>query len=131
MRDINVAREFFGKDIYATKTTGIVIEAVDDNYSKCSLQIEDKHLAANNQIMGGAIFTLADFAFAVASNDVDQFTATSTSNICYISMAKDKTLIAECRAIKNGRKVAFYETEVRDGLGNLVATVTASGIHLI
>lgn len=130
MRDINVAREFFGKDVFATKTTGIVIDEVGDDYSKCSLKIEQKHLAANNQIMGGAIFTLADFAFAVASNDVDHFTATSTSNICYISMAKDDTLIAECKAIKNGKRVAFYETEIRDGLGNLVATVTASGIHL-
>ncbi len=130
MRDIEVAREFFGRDVFATKTTGIVIDEVGDNYSKCSLKIEQKHLAANNQIMGGAIFTLADFAFAVASNDVDHFTATSTSNISYISMAKDDTLIAECRAIKNGKRIAFFQTEVRDGLGNLVATVTASGIHL-
>jgi len=130
MKDLNKAREFFAKDIFATETTGIVIEETGDDYSKCSLKIEKKHLAANNQIMGGCIFTLADFAFAVAANEEEHFTATSTSNICYISMAKDDKLIAECRAIKNGRKIAFYQTEVRDGLGNLVATVTASGVHL-
>lgn len=130
MRDINEAREFFKKDIFATETTGIKIEDTHKDYSKCSLKIENKHLAANNQIMGGAIFTLADFAFAVAANEIDNFTVTSTSNISYISMAKDNNLIAECKAIKNGRKVAFYETEIRDGLGNLIAIVTSSGIHL-
>lgn len=130
MKNLNEAREFFKKDIYATETTGIVIDEVGEDFSRCSLKVEKKHLAANNQIMGGCIFTLADFAFAVAANEVDHFTATSTSNICYVSMAKDDTLTAECKAIKNGRKIAFYQTEVRDGLGNLVATVTASGIHL-
>lgn len=130
MKNIEEAKEFFKKDIFATETTGIIIENVDKDYSKCSLKIEKKHLAANNQIMGGAIFTLADFAFAVAANEIDNFTVTSTSNISYISMAKDDLLIAECKAVKNGKRVAFYETVVKDGLGNLVAIVTASGIHL-
>ncbi len=130
MSRLEEAREFFEADIFATRTTGIVIEEVADGYSRCSLQVEDRHLAAHHHVMGGALFTMADFAFAVAANPPGQTTVTATSNISYISMPKDDRLVAECRQIKDGRRACYYETQITDGQGNLVAVVTAMGMHM-
>ena len=54
----------------------VEIEEVDDGYAKCSLEIQPHHLNAANTVMGGAIFTLADFAFAVATFGLLDFTDT-------------------------------------------------------
>lgn len=124
------ARQFFIQDRFAMVTTGIEIDEVGKNYSKCSLKVEERHLAAGDHVMGGAIYTLADFAFAVASNTREQLTMTSTSNISYMGQPKDGQLIAECKCLKDGRRTCFFETEVRDGLGNIVAVVSANGIHV-
>ena len=60
-------RETFRGDRFATEM-GAVIDELGDNYSKCSLVLNEHHRNAVGGIMGGVYFTLADFAFAVASN---------------------------------------------------------------
>lgn len=127
---VEEAREFFIRDRFAMVTTGIEIEDVDENYSKCSFKIEDKHLAVHNGVMGGAIYTLADFAFAVASNSETQLTVTTSSNISYLGQAKDDILIGECKCIKNGKRTCLFETVITDGKGTLVAHVISNGMHI-
>ena len=39
MTDLEEAREFFGGDLYATETTGIIIEEVGEHYARCSMEI--------------------------------------------------------------------------------------------
>ena len=46
-------REFFSKDRYATEN-GAVIDEIGDNYAKCSLDIDGRHLNAMGSLMGGA-----------------------------------------------------------------------------
>ena len=60
-------REIFRGDRFATEM-GAVIEELGDHYSKCSLVLNEHHRNAVGGIMGGVYFTLADFAFAVASS---------------------------------------------------------------
>lgn len=130
MRDLEEAKAYFKDDRFATETTGIVIEAVDDGYAKCSMKIQDGHRNAVHQVMGGAIYTLADFVFAVATNTKEQWTVTTVSQISYIGTVKGDTLYGESRCIKDGRRTCFYEIEITDDLGNLVAVVSTSGSHL-
>lgn len=101
------AREFFKGDKFACECLGAVIEEVGDGYSRISMKVEDSHRAAHGGVMGGALFTLADFAFAVACNTPDSLTVTATSNINFLSGAKTDKLTAECRRIRNGRRVLF------------------------
>ena len=125
------ARERFAMDRYATSTTGIVIEDVAENYAKCSLKIDERHLNAANAVMGGALFTLADFVFAVAVNTVtDQVTVTTVSQISYIGPCKGDMLIGESTLLKDGRRNCFFQVTIKDNLGNLVAVVNTSGAHL-
>lgn len=124
------AREFFKLDRFATQALGAEIEEVGDGYSKISMTAQDIHRAAHGGVMGGALFTLADFAFAVACNTPEHFTVTASSNINFLAGAKTDRLTAECRRIKNGKRVCFCETEIRDSDGNLVAVVSSVGSHL-
>lgn len=128
--DLEKAREFFGKDTYATETTGIVIDAVGERSATCSLEITDAHKNAYGGVMGGAIFTLADYTFAVASNFNAPQTVSVTSQINFIGMAKGKKLVAEASLIKDGRSTCLYEVKVCDELGTKVAFVTISGMKL-
>ncbi|MBO4894712.1 MAG: PaaI family thioesterase [Clostridia bacterium] len=124
------ARKYFEGDRFATYKTGIVIDSIGDGCSECSFEITPDDVAAHGSVMGGAVFTLADFAFAVAANSGGVFTVTLNSSISFVSMPKDKKLIAKCTCIKDGKKACFYETRVSDGLGNIVAIVTSNGIHI-
>lgn len=125
------ARRYFTGDIFATETTGIRIEEARDTYARCSLQLSEKHENANHQIMGGALFTLADFTFAVAANsDPAHVTVTLNSQIQYLRPVKGKTLTAETQVIKDGRSTCVLSILITDELGTQVATVTSTGMRL-
>lgn len=124
------AREFFAQDRYATKATGIVIDEIGDRYSKVSLQLQDHHKAAGDHVMGGVFYTIGDFSFAVATNTPEHLTVTTNGNISYYSQPKDDKLIAECICMKEGRRFCFYESTIKDGLGNLVAKISFNGAHI-
>ena len=79
--------------------------------------------------MGGAIFTLADFACAVASNIGEEPTVSVAFSIQYLSAVKGKRLIAMADARKNGRTLGFYDCVVRDDLGRDIAHVTGTCMH--
>lgn len=121
----------FSDDLYATEVTGIVIEDVHPDYAKCSLEIIGKHLNAAGFVMGGAIFTLADFAFAVASNCGHELTVTLSSNINYINGTKGPNLYAEAKCIKSSERICFYDIEVSDDGGNLVASISTTGYRRV
>lgn len=123
------AKETFAKDIYATETTGIVIEEVRENYAKCSFETGERHLNAANGIMGGAIFTLADFAFAIASNTEGRLTVSMNSQINYLNPVKGTRVIAEAICVKSGKSVCLYMVDITDDLGTHVATVSATGFR--
>lgn len=124
------AREFFKNDRFATKTTGIEIIEAGDNYAKCELRPTPDHMNAAGGVMGGAIFTLADFCFAVAANTKERLAVSLTSEISYISKARGSLLIAEAKCLKTGRTACFYTIEIKDDLDNLVANVSVNGLFV-
>ncbi len=124
------ARTFFKNDVFATRTTGIELQEVADGFSKCTLEITEAHMNAAGAVMGGAIFTLADFALAAATNTPEKLTVTTTSEISYFAAPKGKTLTAECRILKDGKRNCFTETVITDAENRLIAKVSACGTHL-
>lgn len=123
---LNQVRQRFANDRFATEN-GAAIQELAEGYAKCSLDIQPRHLNAAGTVMGGAIFTLADFAFAVASNWNKPLHVSTTAQITYLGVAKGARLIAEAKKVKEGRSTCYYVVEVTDDLGNLVAHVTSSG----
>lgn len=127
MSNIEEAKEYFGKDLYASQQTGIEIIAAEPGYAKCALKIEDKHKNALGHVMGGVFFTMADYAFAIASNFKQPATVTQTSQIVYLSSPKGQTLYAETEKIRAGKKTCFYKIMITDDTGADIAYVTTTG----
>lgn len=131
MMTLDEARSFFGNDVFASKALGAVIDELSEDKVVCSFEIADIHKNAIGLVMGGAIYTLCDFAFAVATNSGDVNTVTSTSNISFLSASKGSRLIATARPVKDGRTTCVYEVEVTDDLNTKVALVVIVGTHLV
>ena len=129
MNDKTKTFEQFARDRYACNTTGVKIEKVSKDYSLCSLEINDSHLNGNDCVMGGAIFTLADYAFGVAANFDARDTVTLTSNISYQNPTIGPKLFAEAICRKSGRSMAFFDITVTDQDGKLIATVSTTGFR--
>ena len=131
MTKLEEARQIFAADRYATDASGIVIEEVGENYAKCSMKLTDIHRNAFGGVMGGAIYTLADFTFAVASNfDKEKLTASLVGNATFLSMSRGSVLYGESKLIKDGRQNCFYDIRVYDDLGKDIATVSFTGVHI-
>ena len=123
------AKEYFAADLFATRTTGIELLEAAESYAKCRLQITENHLNAAGFVMGGAIFTLADFTFAVASNLNRTHTVSLDSHIQYLRAAKGPELIAEARPVKEGKSHCFYRIIITDGAGQEIALVNTAGFR--
>ncbi len=128
-KTLNEVRRQFEGDRFATEN-GAVIEEVGDRSATCSLLITDSHLNAMGAVMGGVYFMLADFAFAVAANWQNMGWVSLRSDISFLCSTKGKKLTAKAVCIKDGKKTGCYRIDVTDDLGNLTATVTATGYYV-
>lgn len=135
------AIEVFRDDIFASKLTGITIDHVDESSTRCSLEANPQHRNAKGAVMGGVLFTLADFAFAIAANTPDLLMnidndnvplswVSSSANINFLSATKGDRLIATTQIIKRGVRQTVIQTTISDNLGNTVALVISTGINI-
>lgn len=129
MNDLEKVQAIFEKDRFATEN-GAYIEKIDDHYAVCRLKLTERHKNAMGGVMGGVYFTLADFAFAVASNWQEQGTVSISSDIAFIGKPKGAELIAEAVLVKNGRSTCCYRVDVTDELGTKIAAATIVGYHV-
>lgn len=124
-------QRIFSNDRFATEATGCRIVEAGPGHAVCELDVCERHLNEKGGVMGGAIFTLADFACAVASNIGEEPTVSVAFSIQYLSAVKGKRLIATADAQKNGRTLGFYDCMVRDDLGRAIAHVTGTCMHTV
>ena len=132
MQTLDEVRKFFQNDVYATGTTGIEIADARPGYAKVTLKIDERHINAVGRVMGAVYYTMADFAFAVATNyEYDKgATVTLSSQINFLGAAKGKTLIGEAEVLKDGRATSFYKVRITDELGTQIAEVSTNGYKL-
>ena len=131
MKNLEKAKEFFAADRYATEATGIEIVAVSERYAKCALVLKEHHKNAVGHVMGGVMFTLADFVFGIAANfEAASPTVTVSSNIHFLSSPHGNVIYGESKLLKDGKRSCFYEITVTDEDGTPVAIVTVNGMHL-
>ena len=126
---LNEVREIFKNDKFATEN-GAIIEEIGENSATCTLIITPTHRNAMGAVMGGVYFTLADFAFAVASNHEKMGCVSLRSDISFLGSAKGEKLIAKAKCIKNGKSTVYYQIDVTDNLGSLIAVVTTTGYNV-
>ena len=123
---IDQVRKFFANDKFATEAAGCTIVEAAKGHAVCEMPLDRIHYNAQGSVMGGAIFTLADFCLAIACNVNEQPTVSVSNTIEFLSAAKGDKLIAECTVDKSGRKLGFYTVDVSDNTGRKVARMTAT-----
>ena len=122
-------REYFSEDEFATKCLGATVDEYEEGRAVCSFTIDDRHHNAQGFVMGGAIFSLADFALAVCSNVNLPASCSVSHSIDYMNRAKGMRLIATATADKVGRTLGFYIVDVHDELGTFVARMNATCMY--
>jgi len=128
MPTLEQIRACFSGDRFASECLGAVIEAAEPHHAVVSMTLRGEHRNAVGNPMGGAIFTLADFAFAIAANGhSEKVTVSQSADIHFLSPAKGGLLRAEAKCLKAGRTTSLYTVEVHDELGTHVAYMTVSG----
>ena len=129
MKTLEELKEYFEGDRYAIEN-GAEILSVTEGGAVCTMTLSSHHRNARGAVMGGAIFTLADFTFAVAANAAGFPTVTLTSEIHYLTAAKGDRLYAEARCIRDGRSACHYRVTVTDEEKREVAELLVSGFKL-
>lgn len=128
MTDLARARAYFAKDRFSTDLMGIEIDEVRDGYARCSLKLDpEKHLNSEGDVMGGVLFTLADFAFAVAANLNQPVTVSLSCQVAFLSPPRGTVLVAHATRVRSGHSTCYYSVEVKDDTDNIVTVVGVSG----
>lgn len=126
MADIKKVKEYFMQDKFAMNM-GIEILKADSEESICAFDITPEHFNAGNAVQGGAIFTLADLAFAVAANCEGRHTVTQSASVSFIKPGKGKRLYASAVKISSGKTTCHYSVRVTNEEDVLVAHMTVNG----
>lgn len=114
-------KDFFISEDKFARHAGIELLKIAPGYSKTSLKIEPHHLNGARTVHGGAIFTLADFAFAVASNSRGNLAMGINTSVSFVKAATTGTLYAEAREQAFNPKLASYQVLVTDDRGDTIA----------
>lgn len=126
MDTLNEIRSFFAGDRFAA-LAGIAIDSAEDGLAVCSVELGEQHRNVMGHTQGGLIFTLADFAFAVAANSRELGTVTLNSTVHFLRAHSGGRLTAGARRTHQGRSVSIYEITVWDEREAPVARMTATG----
>ena len=120
--DTEAIQAFFNKADAFAKHNGMTIIEVREGYARAEMELQPFHLNGARTVHGGALFTLADFAFAAASNSRGQLALSINASISIFKGAQRGRLIAEAREVSTSPKLASFEVSVRNEAGDLLAT---------
>lgn len=113
-------KEFFKRDTFC-RHCGIELIEVSRGCAKAKMNVTPNHLNGVGTVQGGAIFTLADFAFAAASNSHGTVAVAINVNISFVKAVSQGTLFAEAKETSINPKLATYDVRVTDNSENLIA----------
>ena len=108
------------------------ITVLSEGYAEAEMPVSENKLNGLNVVQGGAIYTLADFAFAGASNanKDDRRCIGSATSINYIRPGTGTKLKAVAKIIHAGKKTCLSTVEVFNDQNKLIATATVQGFML-
>ncbi|MBR2905085.1 MAG: PaaI family thioesterase, partial [Lentisphaeria bacterium] len=113
-------------DVFAAWIGAEIVE-IAPGYAKAVMDLKDSHLNAAGVVQGGAIFTLADFAFAGAGNSFGPRATAMNISITYMRPGTGTKLVAEAKEVSHGRRTCLFDVLVTDDQGRKVAKLMING----
>lgn len=110
----------FEQDQFA-RHAGIELVSVAPGCATARMPLTAEHLNGVGTVQGGAIFTLADFAFAAAANSHGTVAVAINVSINFVKAVSTGMLTAEAREIALNPKLGSYAVHVTDDSGAIVA----------
>ncbi len=124
---IEEIKEKLNRDDRFCRYNEMRIDVIRPGYAEAVMEITENKLNGLGIAQGGAIFTLADLAFAGASNAAGFRTVAFTSNISFIRPGTGKRLRAVATEVSRGRRTGVYSVQVFNDDGKVVAHGTTTG----
>jgi acyl-CoA thioesterase len=118
--NLEAIKHHFENDHFAA-TNGMRLMELRPGFAKTALTIEDRHLNNVGTVQGGAIFTLADFAFGAAAKTGGKVAVAVSANLSFVKAARSGTLYAEATEVARSRKISTCTVRVTDDTGKLIA----------
>ena len=118
--DLKAIQHHCENDRFAA-SSGMRLVELRPGFAKTSLQVEERHLNSIGTVQGGAIFTLADFAFGVAVKTGGKVAPAISTNLSFLKATRSGTLYAEATEISRSRKLSVCTVRVTNDAGGLVA----------
>lgn len=119
-------KEFLKNDRFADNS-GVELLEIKPGYAKARMLVTPDHLNGGGVCQGGALFTLADLAFAAAANSHKVLTLSVNANITFVRSIREGYAYAEAVEVFDHSRLPFVEVRVTDEEGNLIAVMTSSG----
>ena len=119
-------QDFLQGDKFALQT-GVTLLDVGNGYAKACMEVKPEHLNGGGVCQGGALFTLADLAFAAATNSHARLTFSIDSSIHFFRSVSEGILYAEAREVFNHKRLANCEVRITTEEGELIATFNGTG----
>ena len=119
-------QDFLQGDKFAL-LAGVTLLDVGNGYAKSCMEVKPEHLNGGGVCQGGALFTLADLAFAAATNSHAKLTFSIDSSIHFFRSVSTGMLYAEAHEVFNHKRLANCEVRITSEQGELIATFNGTG----
>lgn len=117
---MTTADPFFANDSWA-REAGIELVDVSPGRATVRMEVGERHRNSHGTVHGGALFTLADAAFALASNAHGVPAAAINATISYVTAVSKGILYAHAEEFSLNPKIATYTVTVTDDVGTKIA----------
>jgi len=110
---------------------GMKLLDLSPGHARVGMKLRPEYLTFNGFIFGGIITSIADQAFACATNSMGRPSIATQFNVHFIAAAAPgDELVAEGRVLRKGRRVDVCEIAVTDQDGKLIARATGTAIPM-
>jgi acyl-CoA thioesterase len=119
-----------GADEPVTSFFNMHLIELSPGFARVTMKLTPDYLNFNGMVFGGIIMSIADQAFAYATNSLLSPSIATQFNIHLLSAAAaNDELTAECRVFKRGRRISVSEMNVTNQDGKLIARATGTTVY--
>lgn len=119
--------EFEKADIFANHCGMRLIKA-EGGCAEAEMDAKSFHKNGVGMVHGGAIFSLADFCFAAASNSDGNLAVAVNANISFINRADEGMIYASARRLATNPKMSSYLVELKQN-DKIIAVFQGMAYH--